>query len=35
MQLCSGRNRHIPVCEVIACLLGLCWWIAAATTGAP
>lgn len=32
MQICSGRSRHIPVCEVMACVLALCWWIAAATT---
>lgn len=34
MQVCTGRSRHIPVCEVMVCILALCWWIAAATTGA-
>ncbi|KAL4425015.1 hypothetical protein ABPG77_001793 [Micractinium sp. CCAP 211/92] len=33
MQVCSGRNRHIPACEVLICVLAVLWWIAAATTG--
>lgn len=33
-QLCSGRSRHIPVCEVMVCLLAMLWWIGCATTGA-
>ncbi|PRW45518.1 membrane-spanning 4-domains subfamily A member 4A-like isoform X3 [Chlorella sorokiniana] len=32
IQICSGRSRHIPVCEVLVCVLATCWWIAAATT---
>ncbi|KAL4422263.1 hypothetical protein ABPG75_008460 [Micractinium tetrahymenae] len=33
MQVCSGRNRHIPACEVLICIIAVLWWIAAATTG--
>ena len=34
MQVCTGRSRHLPVCEVMVCILAVCWWIGAATTGA-
>ncbi|KAI3424714.1 hypothetical protein D9Q98_008103 [Chlorella vulgaris] len=32
MQLCSGRHRHIPVCEVMVCVLALLWWIGCSIT---
>lgn len=33
-QLCSGRSRHIPFCEVMVCVLAVLWWIGCAVTGA-
>lgn len=33
LQLCSGRHRHIPVCEVMVCVLALLWWIGCSITG--
>lgn len=33
VQMCSGRSRHIPVCEAIVCLLASAWWLGCAITG--
>lgn len=34
LQLCSGKSRHIPLCEIMVCVMALLWWIGCATTGA-
>ncbi|PSC67314.1 annexin A7 isoform X2 isoform B [Micractinium conductrix] len=31
-QVCSGRNRHLPTCEVLVCMMSLMWWIGVAVT---